>query len=56
MSKQIIIFSEDDMKKLSEGRPVYMDATQDLPFLTFVTEEGYREFLEFWGEEEKKND
>ena len=50
MSKQIIIFDEEDMQKLAEGRPVYQEATQGLPSLMFVTEEGYQKFLDFWGE------
>lgn len=55
MSKQIIIFSDEDMQKLAEGWPVYQDATQDLPNLMFVTEEGYQQFLEFWDETEYQN-
>lgn len=55
MSKQIIIFDEEDMQKLAEGRPVYQEATQGLPSLMFVTEEGYQNFLDFWGETDDAN-
>mgnify|MGYP004659318629 CR=1 FL=1 len=55
MPKQFIIFSEEDMKKLSEERPVHMDATKDFPAITFFTEEGYKKFLEFWDEAEDAN-
>lgn len=53
MSKQFIIFSEEDMQKLAEGRPVHQDATDDLPDITFFTEEGFRKFLAFWDEEDE---
>ena len=55
MSKQIIIFDKEDMQKLAEGRPVHQEATQNLPSLMFVTEEGYQNFLDFWGETDDAN-
>ncbi len=55
MPKQIIIFDEEDMQKLSEGWPVYLNAAHDLPDITFFTEEGYKKFLEFWDETEYQN-
>lgn len=48
-----VVFTNEDMKKLSEGRPVYADASEDLPAITFFTEEGYKRFQEFWGEEDE---
>lgn len=50
MSQQVIIFTDEEIKKLQEGRPVSMEETRDLPNIVFMTEKGYQEFLEFWGE------
>lgn len=46
-----IIIDKDDMKKLKKGRLVYMDATEISPPVVLCTEEGYKNFQEFWGEE-----
>ena len=51
-TKFFIILTEDDMKKLKDGLLVYTDATKDCPPMFIVTEEGFRNFQEFWGEEE----
>lgn len=56
MPRQFIIFDEKDMKELADGWLVHQDGNGDFPDMTFCTEEGYKKFLEFWGETEDKEE
>lgn len=55
MPKQFIIFTDEELKKLLDGSPVQMEASEYLPDLMFVTEDGYKKFLKFFGETEYQN-
>ena len=52
MSKQFVIFTDEELKKLLDGGPVRMEASEDLPEIIFYNEYGYSEFQKFWGDED----
>lgn len=53
--KLFVALDEDDMQKLKDGRPVYVDGDEcDKPLVIF-TKESFKNFADFW-REEKNND
>lgn len=54
--KHFIIFSEDELQELRNGKMIsmtlnYNDFKPD-DMILFVSEEGYKKFNEYWGEDE----
>ncbi len=48
--KLFVVLDEDDMQKLKDGRPVYVNGDEcDKPLVIF-TELGFKEFNDFWGD------
>lgn len=54
-TKHFIILSEKDMKKLASGRPTFMEGSieDDFPNTVMVTEKGYKNLMDFWGDDDK---
>lgn len=53
--KLFITLDEEDMAKLSSGRIVVMDGIDGIPPIIVCTEEGYDNFLDFWGETDNES-
>lgn len=53
--KLFIILNEDDMQKLKDSRPVYVDGDECDKPLAIFTEAGFKNFNDFWGETEDAN-
>lgn len=52
--KLFIILDEEDMQKLKDGRSVYVDGDDCDEPIVICTEESYKNFQEFWGEENQQ--
>lgn len=52
-TKYFIILNEKDMKRLASGRPTFMDGGDNFPSVAIVTEEGYKNLMNFWGDDDK---
>lgn len=52
MTKQIIIFTKEELLKLLDGSPVRMESSEDLPEIIFYSEDGLDKFEKFWEETE----
>lgn len=52
-TKHFIILNEKDMRKLIDGGPTFMEGEGDFPNTVIVTEEGYKNLMDFWGDDDK---
>lgn len=48
--KLFVIIDENNMQKLKDGRPVYVDSDDCDEPIVIRTEEGYKKLQRFWGE------
>lgn len=48
--KLFIVLDEDDMQKLKNGQPVYVDGDECDKPLAIFTETGFKDFNDFWSE------
>lgn len=48
--KLFIVLDEEDMQKLKDGRPVYVNGDECDKPLGIFTEEGFKNHQDFWGE------
>lgn len=48
MAKQFVIFTNEELQKLLDGRSVRMEASEDLPEIIFCSEDGLDKFEKFW--------
>ena len=51
--RSFIIFTDEEVNKLKDGRPVYY-YDENGNRTVFFSEEGYKEFEKFWNEEEQE--
>ncbi len=54
-TKHFIILNEKDMRKLIDGRPTFMEGSveDNFPNTVIVTEKGYKNLMDFWGDDDK---
>ena len=50
--QEFVIFTNEELDRLKEGHPVTLNSKSGDPSTIFYSEEGWKEHLKFWREEE----